>query len=271
MFFQTAIPIIGLLSLVAAAFLLVLAMFPGNRMRRLKLSGATFLVSVLCIVAFERSYDPQAPKSTEQESEPSVGWWTDQETAPIGEAPSREDPHQQKFKVQIEVLRLFDTKVFTKDVASIMLAVELFAEASRTIESVQNAPLSDDMRKLATQLQSLLISKQKVALPILRDAYGPALRKALWEEDGSAKTFGAGFRTIDIVHPAFAANRNIKSFHRDTATVLAKLRFTRVNYKWIKNPTEFSYFSLEPPKDSELVIWRENGRFVRLKPIAEGG
>jgi hypothetical protein len=123
---------------------------------------------------------------------------------------------------------------------------------------------SEKLSVAADTLRKKLVETQREALPQLRDAYGPALRKALWEEDGSAKTFGTQFRTIDVVHPGFASNKNIKVFHSEARSVLAQLRFTRVNYKWIKDPIEFSYFDLDPPKDTDLVVWKGGGSYITV-------
>jgi hypothetical protein len=90
------------------------------------------------------------------------------------------------------------------------------------------------------------------------------MRNALWEADGSSRTIGAGYRTVEFVSGAFAANANIKKIHLDFRETLLKLRFTRVQYKWYKQASEYTYFTLEPPKDTDIVKWESNGRFTTL-------
>lgn len=66
----------------------------------------------------------------------------------------------------------------------------------------------------------------------MRDAYGPVLRQQLREADGTARTTGAGYRTITITLPEFIRNANIKKGHEDIYEMLMMLRFTRAEYKW---------------------------------------
>ncbi len=87
------------------------------------------------------------------------------------------------------------------------------------------------------------------------------MRKQLWEADGKASTFGPGFRTIEFISAAFAANRNIKEIHEKMHLALMMFRFTRAQYKWIDANVEYSYYTLEPPKDGDVVIWSKDGSF----------
>ncbi len=110
-----------------------------------------------------------------------------------------------------------------------------------------------------------LVAAQQRLLPALRDAYGPAMRTALWEADGSARTIGAGYRTVEFVSGSFARNANIKQIHTEVRPQLLMLRFTRAQYKWIKLASEFSYYTMEPPSDKTLAIWQPNGSFRVVK------
>lgn len=91
------------------------------------------------------------------------------------------------------------------------------------------------------------------------------MRQQLWEADGSARTIGAGYKTVEFVSVAFARNANIKQIHTEIRENLMMLRFTRAQYKWIKEASEFSYYDMEVPKDSDIVKWESGGRFRVLK------
>ena len=121
--------------------------------------------------------------------------------------------------------------------------------------------LGPDGQKKRQRFKELLVRKQAEMFPALRDAYGPAMRTQLWEADGSARTIGAGYRTVEFVSAAFAANANIKKIHTQIQEQLMMLRFTRAQYKWFAQASEFSYYTMEPPKDTDLGKWESGGRF----------
>ena len=91
------------------------------------------------------------------------------------------------------------------------------------------------------------------------------MRRQLWEADGSARTIGAGYRTVEFVSATFARNANIKQIHTEIRENLMMLRFTRAQYKWFRQASEFSYYALEVPKDSDIVKWESGGRYRVLR------
>ncbi|UGQ24196.1 hypothetical protein [Brucella anthropi] len=156
-----------------------------------------------------------------------------------------------------------DMKVeaFNQSPANLLVAATLFDEWTKLYEEGEKLSLSDAEKKQRAEFRQALVKKQTLTLPRIRDLYGPALRKQLWEADGKAKTFGSGFRTIEIINAAFAANRNIKQIHEQMYPTLARLRFTRSQYKWLDANVEYTYFDIKAPLDSELVIWNNNGSY----------
>ncbi|WP_417264540.1 hypothetical protein [Celeribacter sp.] len=152
---------------------------------------------------------------------------------------------------------------YTSDVQSINIGLVLLGTWALIYEEGGKLPLTDEARAKREQFRRLLVEKQVQLLPALRDAYGPAMRQQLWEADGSARTIGAGYRTVEFVSAAFARNANIKQIHTDIRENLMMLRFTRAQYKWIKHASDFSYYDMEVPKDSDIVKW-ESGAHWRV-------
>lgn len=153
------------------------------------------------------------------------------------------------------------TSKYTEDVSSINIGLLLIGTWALMYEEGDKLDLNDEARLKRAQFRRLLVNKQTQMLSAMRDAYGPAMRQQLWEADGSARTIGAGYRTVEFVSAAFARNANIKQIHTDIRENLMMLRFTRAQYKWIKQASEFSYYTLEVPKDSEIVKWESGGRY----------
>ena len=153
---------------------------------------------------------------------------------------------------------------FTGSVSEINLGLVLIGTWNLLYENGSGLNLDAEGQKKRQRFKDLLIRKQAEMFPALRDAYGPAMRSQLWEADGSARTLGAGYRTVEFVSGAFARNANIKQIHTEMFENLLMLRFTRAQYKWFDQASEFSYYTLEPPKDTDLVKWDSGARFQLL-------
>ncbi|HCP81989.1 MAG TPA: hypothetical protein DIT67_10505 [Octadecabacter sp.] len=154
---------------------------------------------------------------------------------------------------------------YTSDVSNINLGLLLIGAWGLLYEQGDSLDLDAEMQKKRMQFRQLLVRKQAQLLPALRDAYGPAMRRQLWEADGSARTIGAGYRTVEFVSATFARNANIKQIHTEIRENLMMLRFTRAQYKWFRQASEFSYYALEVPKDSDIVKWESGGRYRVLR------
>lgn len=156
---------------------------------------------------------------------------------------------------------------FTKSIEtseSIGLNVAMFQGFAEIARKKPASALTDDERKARRELLDLLSSKQKQALPILRDAFGPATRQRLWEYDAKARTIGTAFRTIEFIAAEFAANRNIKSTQEAMHQTLLWMRFTEARYRWYDGASEYTYYSMEPPADGVVGIW-QGTRFTVLE------
>lgn len=60
---------------------------------------------------------------------------------------------------------------------------------------------------------------------------------------------GASAETVEFVGGLFAANANIKQTQESLDEALSRLRFKRVNYKWMPNAPQYTYYTLSTPAD----------------------
>jgi len=153
---------------------------------------------------------------------------------------------------------------YIASVRDINLALVLIGTWNLLYEEGAKFDLGPDDQSKRQRFKELLIRKQAEIFPALRDAYGPAMRRQLWEADGRARTIGAGYRTVEFVSGEFARNANIAQIHSEMRENLLLLRFTRAQYKWFERASDYSFYTLEPPKDTDLVIWESGGRFRLL-------
>lgn len=152
----------------------------------------------------------------------------------------------------------FDVGRYTQSKDNIVLGVILFSAWAQLAKESELLGLDDEQQAILDQFESEVSQIQRRALPKMRDAYGPIARRSLWEHDITAKTFGDGFRTIEFVGGAFAANRNIKDFQEGVGDLLHQLRFRQSRYKWYDGAGATQY-DLNSRDDGELVVWQKTG------------
>ena len=171
------------------------------------------------------------------------------------------DQYIEQLNREITSLPAVSVSKYQDTVTDINFGLLLIGSWNLLYEEGAKLQLSPDDEKKRQHFRDLLIKKQAEMLPALRDAYGPAMRRQLWEADGSARTVGVGYRTVEFVSAAFARNANIKQIHTEMYENLLMLRFTRAQYKWFDRASDYSFYTLEPPKDTDLVRWESGGKF----------
>lgn len=258
---NSLLPFIGILSLLWALGALLLAIFPGNRKRRLKFSGIAFVIFVVAIIV-----SPRIEQGAERQELASAGVSTRAELEAIQEQQAAEQAAESEALAvasyvdnlgdQIASVRALTAGEFTESIDSIMFFLLLIDGLAQLIEEGRNFELTTEQELRRQDLRQALSRKQAEIFPTIRDNYGPALRQRLWQHDGYARTFGSGYRRIEVVNALFAANRNIAEFHGTVLEILLHLRFTRVDYKWYRQATEYSYYTLEVPSDGTVGYWQ---------------
>jgi hypothetical protein len=269
------LPFIGILALIWALGALVFAIFPGNRVRRVKIAGITFAIFVVAIMAspgVERAAENQemtdagvssreelAAVRAQQESDDAAA----AEAVAAAESAAAVVSYVELVESQIAIVRELSAQEFTDSIDTIASYLFLINGWAQLIEEGRDFELTPEQEQVRQELLQTLSRNQVAVFPVVRDAYGPLLRQRLWEHDGHASTIGAGYRRIEIVNALFAANRNIADFHETVRDTLLELRFTRVDYKWFREDREFSYYTLEPPSDGTVGRWQG----ARFQPV----
>lgn len=138
------------------------------------------------------------------------------------------------------------------DLAAIGVEATSFSGMAKIIDKTKNNE-DKEIQDLGNKLKLKLIQVQIKQFPLLRKTYGKLLKNELWENDIDVEVLGSDFGTLDFTGASFAINKNIKETHAAMQDVLRLLRFDRVNYRWSKY-TEYTYFDLNSPRDSEVII-----------------
>lgn len=178
------------------------------------------------------------------------------------------DAKTTEFTEQVEDAQLGLTYFSNKSMCRMNLTImqtclKALNAASQVLLNAKDYQLNAEQQQALKTLRKSLVEKQKAGFPNMRDAFGPVVRKMLWEVDITAKTTGAGYRTIKLTGGWFALNRNIKQVQEDMLPMLNRLRFKRAEYRWSDIANKYQYYELETPADDELVVWQgTNNRYI---------
>lgn len=130
----------------------------------------------------------------------------------------------------------------------------LFAAWAKTINE---ALLSEntELQTLGKELEKKVKKIQIKEFPILRLAYTKAIYNNLWKENIETQLLGKKNKTIQFTGGYFSNNGNKAKTQETLREALKMFRFTKVNYKWYKNDDEYTYYEIDSPIDSELMVF----------------
>jgi len=134
-----------------------------------------------------------------------------------------------------------------------------FSNAADLINQA-NASGDKEINDLGKQLSSKLQRVQIKEFPLLRKAYESTRDKNILEENTIVIVGGDGNRMVTFTNNLFSDHHNFVELNFSVEKMLQNLRFDRVNYKRAPNANIRAYFNLQNPRDSEIVnyIWITN-------------
>lgn len=142
----------------------------------------------------------------------------------------------------------------TKSVQSvdgIVIVLAIYKAYAITIKEGKESTNPDE-KELAKKLEAKVSNSQLKSFPKLRMVYYNIMQEKLWEHDVDIKIGGKRNTVLNLTAGYFAANNNIKSTQEALHEMLVNLRFKQINYRWYKGDDEYTYYTVESPKDSEV-------------------
>lgn len=109
-----------------------------------------------------------------------------------------------------------------------------------------------EILNLTDELEKKVVQSQLKNFPKIRKAYYEFVKNTLWENDIDAYLSGSGNTVIKFTGAYFAANKNIKATQDALHEMLTLLRFKQTQYRWYKGQDDFTYYTIESFKDSEI-------------------
>lgn len=179
-----------------------------------------------------------------------------------GEAtePKKEEPTEaQKLTEQLQreiasFDKPFDNSTYRGSKEAVQMEVVLFGVWARIINQGEASSNPED-QKLAKKLKDKVVARQVKEFPQMRKEIAKVMKEKLWEENIEVKCFGNGNATLDFVGGSFASNKIIKQTQETLSEMMNMYRFKRTQYRWIPSADEYTYYSIDSPKDSELVTF----------------
>jgi hypothetical protein len=132
---------------------------------------------------------------------------------------------------------------------------EILSEASDFEEAADVLQLpysSKEDKSKAAELRKVLSRVQKQDFPILRKNYARWTKEKVWEQNMKVELEGSNNTTLTLIWGDFADHATIKKMQTELVDVFEKLRFKRVNYKWIPHDDDYTYYDIDSKKDEEL-------------------
>ena len=152
-------------------------------------------------------------------------------------------------------IKSLESDDITKDINSvdgIVIALALYKSYFPTIKEGKESKNTDE-QKLAKQLEQKISNSQVKNFPKLRAKYAKLIGEKLWEENVEVNIGGKRNINLNFTAHYFASNKNIQASQNALHEMLTTLRFKQTNYRWYKGEDEYTFYTIESPKDSEVL------------------
>jgi len=163
----------------------------------------------------------------------------------------KQDKYIESFDQGIEWFNLISTNQKIDDIdAIISIADQIDYYIGIYNKSEKDTSLI--VQKKRKELIKLAKKKMSSKFPDLRKQYGRISNDLMWVKNIKVKTYGNGNSTIEFTGGLFANNQNKQDFQNTINSTFNKLRFKKVIYKWYQYDDEYTYYTINSKKDTEL-------------------
>jgi uncharacterized membrane protein YfhO len=174
------------------------------------------------------------------------------------EQAKKEEILKQKEKIERELKSIDDGIEFAdgKSIEELQMDIVLFASWANIIKESEETQ-DTEIKKLGENLKSKVSKIQIKEFPNLRNQYAKIVAKKMWENDIEVSANGTGKKYVNFSGGVFAANKNKQEFQTQVQEVLNMFRFNQARYRWYKEESEYTYYTMYEGKDSEPVTFEK--------------
>lgn len=110
-------------------------------------------------------------------------------------------------------------------------------------------------------LKQTLANKQRQFFPIMRDRYGPVLRRGFFDLNITAKTHGSKATVVSLAGYGFYNNKAISTVQSSGQAWMTPLRFAQSRYYANKSIRgAYTYYDMTPIADTTIAFWDFNNK-----------
>ena len=161
-------------------------------------------------------------------------------------------PLKTRLENNIKSLESDDLTKDIKSVDGIVISLALYKAYYSIIKEGKESQNAEE-QKLAKQLETKVSNSQVKNFPKLRAKYAKLIGDKLWESNVEVSIGGTRNVNLNLTAHYFASNKNIKESQETLHEMLTNLRFKQTNYRWYKGEDEYTYYTIDSPKDSEVI------------------
>ena len=157
-----------------------------------------------------------------------------------------------KLTKEIESIKKgIDFSGYRGEVVKLQLETTLFKVWSDLIKEGLNSSNPKDV-KLSNELKKLVLKVQEKELPLIRKDYVDIISQKLWDENIKVSGSGRGTTIINLSGGTFFNNKNKSEVQKTISDILKNFRFKQSNYRAYESQDEYTSYTMETLKDSEL-------------------
>jgi hypothetical protein len=157
-----------------------------------------------------------------------------------------------KLTKEIESIKKgIDLTGYRGEIIKLQLETTLFKVWSDLIKEGLNSSNPKDV-KLSNELKKLVLKVQEKELPLIRKDYVDIISQKLWDENIKVSGSGKGTTTINLSGGTFFNNKNKSEVQKTISDILKNFRFKQSNYRAYESQDEYTSYTMETLKDSEL-------------------
>jgi hypothetical protein len=157
-----------------------------------------------------------------------------------------------KLTKEIESIKKgIDLTGYRGEIIKLQLETTLFKVWSDLIKEGQNSSNPKDV-KLSNELKKLVSKVQEKELPLIRKDYVDIISQKLWDENIKVSGSGRGTTIINLSGGTFFNNKNKSEVQKTISDILKNFRFKQSKYRAYESQDEYTSYTMETLKDSEL-------------------